>query len=114
MQGQGNPGRPPLKTIEVGGPFECIRMDFLEMDSGKNRSKYALVLQDYLSTWPEMYPVKDRKVETVARCLLDLMWRHGVPARLIHDHAAEFLSEILQDAVKLMGLEQLPTSGGHP
>ena len=114
VQGQGNPGRPPLKSIEVGGPFECIGMDFLEMDTSKRGSKYALVFQDYLSKWPEVYPVKDRKAETVARCLLDLMWRHGVPTRIIHDRAAEFLSDVIQETAKLIGLEQLPTSGGHP
>ena len=51
VQGQDNPGRPPLKNIEVGGIFECIGMDFLEMDKAKSRNKYALVFQDYLSKW---------------------------------------------------------------
>jgi len=72
--------------------------------------QYALVFKDYLGKWPEVYPVKDHKAETVARCLLDLMWRHSVPARIIHDRAAEFMSE---ETAGLMGLEQLPTSGGH-
>ena len=107
-------GRPPLKSIEVGGIFECIGMDFLEMDTAKSGNKYALVFQDYLSKWPEVYPVKDRKAETVARCLLDLVWRHGVPLRIIHDRAAEFLSDVLQETAQLIGLDQLPTSGGHP
>ena len=98
----------------MGGPFECIGMDFREMDTSKRGSKYVLLLQDYLSKWPEVYPVKDRKAETVARCLLDLMWRHGVPTRIIHDRVVEFLSNVIQETAKLMGLEQLPTSGGHP
>ena len=114
VQGQSNPGRPPLKSIEVGGIFECIGMDFLEMDTAKSGNKYALVFQDYLSKWPEVYPVKDRKAETVAHCLLDLVWKHGVPSRIVHDRAAEFLSEVLQETAQLIGLTQLPTSGGHP
>ena len=114
VQGQGTRGRPPLKSIAVGGPFECIGMDFLEMDTAKSGNKYALVFQDYLSKWPEVYAVKDRKAETVARCLLDLVWKHGVPLRIIHDRAAEFLSEVLQETAQLIGLSQLPTSGGHP
>jgi len=105
VQGQGNPGRLPLKSIVVGGPFECIGMDFLELDTAKSGSKYALVFQDYLSKWLEVYPVKDHKAETVARCLLDLMWRHGVLARIIHDRAAEFMSDALQETAGLMGLE---------
>ena len=55
-----------------------------------------------------------RRAETVAGCLLDLIWRHGVPRQIIHDRAAEFLAEVLQETPHLMGISQLPTSGGHP
>ena len=71
-------------------------------------------MQDYLTKWPEVYALPDRKAETVARCLLDLTWKHGVPARIIHDRAAEFLAEVLQETATLLGVTQLPTSGGHP
>ena len=74
------------------------------MDTAKSENKYALVFQDYLSKWPEVYPVKDRKAETIAHCLLDLVWKHGVPSRIVHDCAAEFLSEILQETAQLIGL----------
>jgi len=41
------------------------------------------------------------------------IWKHGVPNRIIHDRAAEFLSEVLQETARLVGVSQLPTSGGH-
>ena len=44
----------------------------------------------------------------------ELVWKHGVPNKIIHDRAAEFLSEVLQETAVLLGLDQLPTSGGHP
>ena len=37
-----------------------------------------------------------------------------MPRKIIHDRAAEFLSDVLQDTASIMGLTQLPTSGGHP
>ena len=46
-----------MKSIEVGGTFDYIGMDFLEMDTRKSGNKFAL---DYLSKWPEVYPFKDR------------------------------------------------------
>ena len=49
VQGQGYRGKPPFKSIEVGGPFECVGMDFLEMDRSKEGNRYALVFQDYLA-----------------------------------------------------------------
>ena len=114
VQGQGVKGTPPLMSIPIGGPFECIGMDFVELDKSADGNCYALVFQDYLTKWPEVYAVNNRRAATVAGCLLDLIWRHGVPQRIIHDRAAEFLADVLQETAHLMGITQLPTSGGHP
>ena len=114
VSGQGHRSKPPLKNITVGGAFECLGMDFKEMDLSHSGNRYALVFQDYLSKWPEVYAVPDRKAETVAKCLVDVIWKHGTPARIIRDRAAEFLSEVFQETTTLMGIEQLPTSGMHP
>ena len=69
VSGQGARERPALVSIPVGGPFECVGMDFVEMDKSRSGNRYALVIQDYLTKWPEVYAVPDRKAETVARCL---------------------------------------------
>ena len=61
-------------------------------------------IQDYLTKWPEVYAIPDRKAETVAKCLLDITWRHGVPSRIIHDRAAEFMAEVLQETASLLGV----------
>ena len=55
-----------------------------------------------------MHAASDRKAETVG---MDIIWRYGVPSRIIHDRAPEFLSDVLQETA---GISQLPTSGGHP
>ena len=69
VKGQGQKGKPPLVSILVGGAFDCIGMDFVELYKTKDGNKYTVVLQDYLSKWPEVYALPDRKAETVARCL---------------------------------------------
>ena len=73
-----------------------IGMDYVEMDQSRGGNRYALVIQDYLTKWSEVYAVPDRKAETVAKCLLDITWRHGVPSRIIYDRATEFMAEVLQ------------------
>ena len=84
------------------------------MDMSNEGNRYALVLQNYLTKWPEVFAVPDRTASTVAKCLCELIWRHGVPRKIIHDRAPEFLSDLLQDTAELMRLKQLPTAGGHP
>jgi len=51
---------PALHSIPVGEPFACVGMDFTEMDESFDRNRYALVFQDYLSKWPEVYAVQIR------------------------------------------------------
>ena len=94
----------PLKSIEVGHVFECIGMDFLEMGTAKSGNWYTMVFQDYLSKCAEVYSVKDRKAETVAYCLLHMVQNHSVPARIVHDCALEFLSDVLQETIQLLGM----------
>ena len=65
-------------------------------------NRYALVFQDYLTKWPEVFPVADRTARTVANCLVKPVNRHGGPAKIIHDRAPEFLSDILQDTAELL------------
>ena len=73
------------QSIPVGEPFECLGMDFKEMDLSNQVNWYALVLQDYLTKWPEVFAVPDRTASTVAKCLCEIIWRHGVPRKIIHD-----------------------------
>ena len=37
-----------------------------------------------------------------------------MPSRIIHDRAAEFMAEVLQETASLLGVTQLPTSGVTP
>ena len=76
-------------------------MDILELDLSSSGNRYA---QDYLSKW---YAVSNRRADTVADCLLDLIWKHGVPMRVIPDRAVEFLSNVLQETVQLIEIDQL-------
>ena len=86
-------------------------MDFKEFDVSYKGNRYALVFQDYLTKWPEVYPVSDWKAQTVAGCLAELVWRDGMPSHIIHDRVPEFLSDVLQDTEAILGFQHL---GGTP
>ena len=57
--------RPPLQCILVGEPFECVGMDFKELNISHSDNRYALVFQDYLIEFPEVFPAVDRAARTV-------------------------------------------------
>jgi len=42
-------GEDITQSIPDGEPFECVGMDFKEMDISSKGNRYALVFQDYLT-----------------------------------------------------------------
>ena len=48
---------------------------------------------DYLTMWPEIFPVKDQSAYTIAKTLVEkFIPRHGVPAQLLLGRGAAFLT----------------------
>ena len=69
---------------------------------------------DYLTKWPEVFPVPTQTAETIARALVEVISRHRVPAKLLSDRGANFLSDILQEVYKLLESKGANTSAYHP
>ena len=114
-KGTGRKKRPPLQSIPVGGPFEMIGVDVLQLPLSHQGNQYAIVFLDYLTKWPEVFAVPDQKAETVARLLVEhVVVRHGVPERLLSDRGPNFLSSLVQEVCKLLGTVKVNTSGYHP
>ena len=43
-----------------------------------------------------------------------IVCQHGVPAQLLSDHGAAFLSHLLMEICELLGVEKLNTTAYHP
>jgi len=78
--------RPPLTPIPVAGPFDRVGVDVLQFPRSKKGNRYAVVFVDYLTKWPEVFPVPDQTAATVAKLLVEeIVSRHGVPAEILSD-----------------------------
>ena len=49
-----------IQSIPIGGPFEMIAMDFLELPITPRKNRYVLVVSDYYTRWPEAFAVTSR------------------------------------------------------
>ena len=54
-QGAGPSHIPPLQPISVGGPFETVGMDVLEMPPTERGSTYIIAFVDFMTKWVEAY-----------------------------------------------------------
>ncbi|GFU81552.1 retrovirus-related Pol polyprotein from transposon 412 [Trichonephila clavipes] len=78
--------RGKLHRYNVGAPFERIAFDILGPQRTASGNKYLLVVMDYFTKWPEVYPIPDQEAPTVAEAVVQ-HWisRYGVPLQLHSD-----------------------------
>jgi transposase InsO family protein len=70
---------------------------------------------DYLTKWPEVFPARDQSALTIAKILVEhIVCRHGVPAELLLDRGANFLSGLLHNVNTLLGIKKTNTTAYHP
>lgn len=111
----GRPVRPPLTPIPVGGPFDRVGVDVLQLPKTSSGKRYAVVFMDYLTKWPEVFATADQTAPTIARLLVEeIVSRHGVPSQLLSDRGPSFLSRLVLEVCSVLGVHKLNTSAYHP
>ena len=107
--------RAPLTPIPVTGPFDRVGVDVIQFPRSHQGNQYAVVFVDYLTKWPEVYPVPDQSAATIANLLVrEIVSRHGVPSEVLSDRGRAFLSGLLKEVQQLLGFEKINTSAYHP
>ncbi|GFW04467.1 hypothetical protein TNCV_878361 [Trichonephila clavipes] len=108
--------RGKLHRYNVGAPFERIAFDILgPLPRTASGNKYLLVVMDYFTKWPEVYPIPDQEAPTVAEAIVQ-HWisRYGVPLQLHSDQGRNFVSAVLKGVCELLGIDKTKTTPLHP
>lgn len=70
---------------------------------------------DYLTKWPEVFATSDQTSLTVTELLVEyVISRHGVPSELLSDWGTAFLSKIMLDVYRLIGICKTSSTTYHP
>ena len=89
MPGRKGPGRavrPPIVPIPVGGPFNCLGVEVLQLPVTHSGNRYVVCFVDYLTKCVEAFPMSDQRADTIARLFVEhVVCRHGVPEQLLSD-----------------------------
>jgi transposase InsO family protein len=74
-----------------------------------------IVIGDTLTRFAWAYPIRNERVETVTRALLDgWILRYGPPKKLLSDRGTVFLGKVLDHMCKIKGIKKVFTSSYHP
>ena len=99
----------------IYGPFHQIGVDVIQFPKSHTGNQYGAVFLDYLSKWPEVFAACDQTTLTIAKLFMEqIVCRHGVPAQLLSDCGAAFLSHLLMEICGLLEVEKLNTTAYHP
>ena len=69
--------------------------------------KYILVIIDNMSRWTELHALTEVMATEVADKLLQTIGRYGGPSQLLSDHGSEFMNEVIEELLKLVGVEHI-------
>jgi transposase InsO family protein len=96
--------------------FEKISIDFYGyLNTTLEDYKYILTIQDCLSKYCILVPVKHANAEEVAKGLTEKMICYfGPPAALLTDQGTHFQNKLLDEFAKLIGINKSCTTAYHP
>ena len=69
---------------------------------------------DYATQYLEVVPLRNITASRVAKALIDIFARHGIPEGILTDQGKNFTSALLGELYRLIGTRSLRTSPYHP
>ena len=100
-----------LTPIPVGGPFNRVGVDVLQLPKSSHGNCYDVLFMDYLTKWSEVFATADQSTPTIAKLLVEkVISRHGVPKELLSDRGASFLSKLIAEICKVTGIKKVNTT----
>ena len=106
-------GLNPINVAEH--PFHMMGMDILgPLKETVNGYKYIIVFTDYLTRWPEAFPLKNREAKTIAKVFInEIVARHSAPKILLSDQAKEFMSNLVKEVSDYLTVNKINTTAYH-
>ena len=99
----------------ISEPFEEIALDIIgPLPRSRQGYRYALTAICMASRWPEVYPLKDTKAESIVDGLVHFIARNGIPSKVLTDQGSQFTSEVMAQTCQLLGTTHITTVPYRP
>jgi transposase InsO family protein len=86
-------------NVDTIGPFK-------KDDKG---NEYILVIIDTFTRWVELFPIQSTHGKDAAFCIYDHIARFGIPNQFLSDNGSQFMNDMVQTLIAMMGIESLTT-----
>lgn len=109
--------RTPMQKAPIpSAAFHTVSMDIVgPVTPSQFGEQYILVIQDVLTRWVELAPLRNTETTTILDKLM-IYWvtRYGPPQQLLTDRGTNFLSEIMKEYCRFFGIRKLQTTAYRP
>ena len=97
-------------------PFKRVEVDIIGLIAPPSEAghRYILTLVDNPTKYPEAVPLKKITTEAVAKTLLNIYSRVGIPEEVLTDQGTQFMSECMQEASRPLSIKGLTSTPYHP
>ena len=103
----------PLPLISQ--PFQRIAMDLVgPLPKSRRGNRFILTIVDYATRYPEAIPLSSTEASRIAKELVTVFSRAGIPEEILSDQGANFMSMLLQEMYQLLHIRRIRTSPYHP
>uniref|UniRef100_A0A8C4X6A1 Gypsy retrotransposon integrase-like protein 1 n=1 Tax=Erpetoichthys calabaricus TaxID=27687 RepID=A0A8C4X6A1_ERPCA len=103
----------PIPLVDI--PFERLGVDIVGPLKPSSRGfKYILVMVEYATRYPEAVPLRSANTKNIARELVNLFSRVGIPKEVLTDQGTPFTSDTFREVARLLRISHLKTSVYHP
>ena len=120
LQYEGGFSKGPLCPIVATAPLDHLHVDFTSVETMLEPSQCPrvaniLVFEDHFMKHVLAYVAPNETAKTIAKFLYwGFISIFGAPARLLSDRGASFMSSIIEEMCKILGIKQLQTMPYHP
>ena len=110
------PGRAELIPMPIiSKPFQRIAMDLVgPLPRSQRGNRFILVVCDYATRYPEAFAIPSTEATRIAKELVGLFTRVGVPEEILNDQGANFMSSLLGEVYQVLHIRRIRTTPYHP
>jgi hypothetical protein len=94
-------------TTATYAPMERISLDSLGPLPTSNGYVYVLVIIDNFTRFVDLYPCKSTGAKEAAQHILQHCGRFGTPLQILSDAGTQFLNELVDELLEIMGPEKI-------
>jgi len=96
-------------------PFEATAFDLVgPLPKGKGGCRFILTFVCLASRWPDVVPLRSVTTKNVAKGMLEIFCRTGIPYRILTDQGLQFVGNLVKELCALLQIDQVRSTAYHP